>query len=253
MRRILIIVYSAFLFILLVNIVYYKSLYKNQINYIVELLDRQVQIIGISVDNINNGFISDLNRIGFSEDLPLFFTDPDNQYRARESMRLFFSKYNEFVTSIKLYDNNKNEFTLKKDTDTETEAWLEQTFLLHVQPEIFLIEKLAEEGRQSNYYLPVINKRTNEVIGNIVVTVDYQKYFNEIFSAFNLKDYQWQWVISNSGDIIYDNSGSKISYSQLDKIILDLEDRSIENKIHTAVIDGKIVGIDKRPSDTAIP
>ncbi len=239
MRRILVIVYSAFIFILLVNIVYYKSLYKNQINYIVELLDRQVQIIGISVDNINNGFISDLNRIGFSEDLPMFFTDPDNQYRARESMRLFFSKYNEFITSIKLYDNNKNEFTLKKDTDTETEAWLEQTFLLHVQPEIFLIEKLVEVSRQSNYYLPVINKRTNEVIGNIVVAVDYQKYFNEIFSAFNLKDYQWQWVISNSGDIIYDNSGSKISYSQLDKIILDLEDRSIENKIHNALIDGE--------------
>ena len=102
MRRILIIVYSAFLLILLVNIVYYKSLYKNQINYIVELLDRQVQIIGISVDNINNGFISDLNRIGFSEDLPMFFTDPDNQYRARERMRLFFSKYNEFVTRYKI-------------------------------------------------------------------------------------------------------------------------------------------------------
>ena len=28
-------------------------------------------------------------------------------------MKLFFSKYQEFVTGIKFYDNNKNEFTLK--------------------------------------------------------------------------------------------------------------------------------------------
>ena len=28
-------------------------------------------------------------------------------------MKLFFSKYKNFVTGIKLYDNNKNEFTLK--------------------------------------------------------------------------------------------------------------------------------------------
>ena len=56
------------------------------------------------------------------------------------------------------------------------------------------MEKLVEENRRFNYYLPVINKNKNELFGNIVVTVDYQKYFHEIFSVFNLKDYQWQWV-----------------------------------------------------------
>ena len=38
-------------------------------------------------------------------------------------MKKFFSKYQDFVTGIKLYDNNKNEFTLKKD---ESDEWLEQ-------------------------------------------------------------------------------------------------------------------------------
>ena len=33
-------------------------------------------------------------------------------------MKLFFSKYQDFVTGIKLYDNNKNEFTLKKDDES---------------------------------------------------------------------------------------------------------------------------------------
>ena len=52
MRKILILVYSAFL-IMLSNYFYYKNLYNKQISYIVELLDRQVQIVGLSVDATN--------------------------------------------------------------------------------------------------------------------------------------------------------------------------------------------------------
>ena len=134
MRRILILVYTAFLIIMIANFIYYKSLYNKQINYIIELLDRQVQIVGLSVDSTNNGFDSDFNRINYSEDLSSFFTNPKNQTSAKESMKSFFSKYNEFVTGIKLYDNNKNEFTLKKDDNGN---WLEQPYILHVQGEIY--------------------------------------------------------------------------------------------------------------------
>ena len=111
----------------MLNYFYYKNLYNKQINYIIELLDRQVQIVGLSVDNTNNGFSSDLNKIMFAEDLTQFFSNPENQYRARERMKLFFSKYQDFVTGIKVYDNNKNEFTLKKnDPERGTGEWLEQ-------------------------------------------------------------------------------------------------------------------------------
>ena len=101
MRRILIIVYSAFLMIMLVNYFYYKNLYNNQINYIIELLDRQVQIVGLSVDSTNNGFLKRSKPDNFDEDLDTFFTNPENQYRAKEKMKLFFSKYQDFVTGIK--------------------------------------------------------------------------------------------------------------------------------------------------------
>jgi len=240
MKRVLLLAYSAFLIILLINYFYYNSLYNKQINYIVELLDRQVQIVGHSVDSTNNGFLSDLNQIGFEEDLNDFFTKtkPDIQYRAKEKMKLFFSKYQDFVTGIKYYDNNKNEFTLKKDDDSGG-GWLEQPYILHVQAEIYFMEKLVEENWKFDYYLPVLNKKTNEIIGNIVVTVDYQKYFKEIFSVFNLKDYQWQWVVSDSGAIIYDNSQYGFVYSKLDQITKSLAGGSVENITHNATFKGK--------------
>jgi signal transduction histidine kinase/CheY-like chemotaxis protein len=240
MRKILIPVYAAFLIIVIANFVYYKSLYNKQINYIVELLDRQVQIVGLSVDSTNNGFDSDFNRINFSEDLSSFFTNPKNQASAKESMKSFFSKYSEFVIGIKLYDNNKNEFTLKKDDNGN---WLEQPYILHLQGEIYKNEKPVRENKKFSYYLPVMDKGTEEIIGNLVVTVDYQNYFKSIFSEFNLKDYQWQWVVSDSGEIVYDNNQHDVVYSQLDKIKKGLAAGSVENIMHTAVINGKQIDI----------
>ena len=51
--------------------------------------------------------------------------------------------------------------------------------------------------------MPVVK---NDIpIGNIQVNIDYQKFFKETFNAFNFQDYQWQWVIGDSGKVIYDN------------------------------------------------
>jgi signal transduction histidine kinase/CheY-like chemotaxis protein len=236
MKRILIIVYSVFLMIMLVNYIYYKSLYNKQINYIVELLDRQVQIVGLEVDSTNFDFVSDLTQIIYSENVTSFFDQsvPEVRFRITERMKLFFSKYKDFITGIKLYDNNKNEFSLKRE---DSGAWLEQPFILHVQSEIVGEEKLIRQNRKFDYYLPVI--KNNIPVGNIVVTVDYQKYFSEIFSVFNLKDYQWQWVVSDSGEIIFDNNANRIKYSQIEKITRNLDGGTVENFIHSAKINDK--------------
>jgi len=230
MRRILILVYSAFIVIMFANYLYYKNLYDRQIEYIIRLLDRQVQIVGLSVDNTNNNFSSDLTEISYSEDLAKFFIKEGNfQQNAIEKMKLFYSKYEDFVTGIKLFDNNRNEYTLKKDGD----LWLDQQFILHVQGEITKMETLVNENEKYQYFLPVFEN--NDVVGNIAVSVDYQNYFNEIFNVFNLKDYQWQWVVDNSGDIVYDNAERKVSYSSLDVIKAALEEGSVSNLVHVAL------------------
>ncbi len=241
MRRILILVYSAFLIIMLSNYFYYKNLYNKQIDYIVKLLDQQVQTVGLSVDSTNYWFSNDLNRIIYKEDLSLFFTNSENQLTSKERMKLFFSKYNDFVTGIKYFDNNKNEFTLKKDNDNNSGEWLEQPFILHAQAQMYNMEKLVQEDQKFNYYQPVL--KNNETIGNLVVTVDYQKYCKAILSEFNLKDYQWQWVVTYSGEIIYDNNRNKARYSQLDKITKSLAEGSVANIIHNATIFNRKVEI----------
>lgn len=228
MTRSLTIVITAIVIIIITNISYYKGLYNKQINYRVNLLDRQVKSVGLSVDSINDNFASDLNEVVFPDDISHFFIEPESKIRTVSRLELFFSRYSNLITGIKLYDNNKNEFTLKKD---ETGInWLEQTFILHVQGEIKPRELLIEEGRNYEYYLPII--KNNVPAGNILVSIDYRKYFTEILRAFNLQEYQWQWVIDDSSKIIYTNNLNKLRYSEKEKIMTALEKRKSGNLIH---------------------
>ena len=238
MRRVIILVYSAFLVILLINFFYYKSLYNNQINYIVKLLDRQVQIVGLEVDSTNNDFGSELTRISFSEDPTGFFnkSKPEIKFRVTEQMKLFYSRYKDFVTNIRLYDNNLNEYTLSKDEATN--AWIEGEFIALDQREIQKMDKLVESNGKFNYYGTILTKSGGVPFGNIMVSVDYKRFFLKLFSKFNLKDYQWQWVISDKGEIIFDNNGAPIKYSQIDNIVKAVSNGANSNIIHEAVING---------------
>jgi signal transduction histidine kinase/CheY-like chemotaxis protein len=73
-----------------------------------------------------------------------------------------------------------------------------------------------------------------------VVTVDYQRYFSEMFSAFSLKDYQWQWVVSNAGEIIYSNHEKRLQFTKIANIIEKLNGGTTDNIVHEVNIDGKL-------------
>jgi signal transduction histidine kinase/CheY-like chemotaxis protein len=239
MRRVIILAYSAFLLILIANFFYYNNLYKKQIRYINELLDRQVQIVGLEVDSTNNGFVSELTQINFdySKDLSRFFekSTPAIKAKIKEQLELFYQKYKDFVIKIRLYDNNLNEYTLSKDESKND--WIDGEFIALDQREIQMRERLMQDGKNFDYYVTIL--KDGKPAGNIVVTVDYQKYFMRLFSKFNMKDYQWQWVLSDSGKIIYDNFGKAVEYTHLERITSDLSKGSIARTTHIAISEGK--------------
>ena len=168
-------------------------------------------------DQTNNSFSSDLSEIVYTGDIEKFFTDQDHRKAAIEKIRFFYSKYQDFVNGIRICDDRKNEFTLKID-DGE---WLEQQFVLHNQNTVYQRDTLVKGNRHYEYYLPVFTN--NHVAGNIVVAVDYEKYFDELFSVYKLKDSQWQWVLDDSDQIVFSNCENKISYSGTGRITNALE------------------------------
>jgi signal transduction histidine kinase/CheY-like chemotaxis protein len=243
MRRVLIYVYSAVFIIIIVNFFYYDNLYKRQIRYITDLLDRQVQIVGLEVDSTNAGFDHDLAGINFNyqKEISRFFDKnaTENRPRVIEQFQNFYSKFKDFVIMIRLYDNRLNEFTLSKD-EAKNE-WLPDQYSSFEQSEIVTHEQIVRNGKNFDYYVTILNEGKPE--GNIVVTVDYQKYFERLFSKFKLNEKQWQWVIADSGAVIYDNFGRKVEYTRRDRIVSDLANTNMSRITHMAISNGERIEI----------
>ncbi len=219
MKKISLVAYSAFLILVVITALFYVSLFRNQIEYSNKILDRQVMIVGSDIDNTSMYIISDLNEIDFSDDIPQFFTDPSVNERAREKMKLYYSRYEDIIVGLMLNNNLGDVYTLFKDE--ERNSWLDGSYRAQTVPQIYTVEQFEKERERYKYYLPVLSN--GEVLGNLVITLDFTRYFSRIFAKYNLEQFQWQWVVNDTGTIIFDNHGGEVIYSQLNKITDALE------------------------------
>ncbi|MCU0378869.1 MAG: response regulator [Bacteroidales bacterium] len=229
MKKITIIAYSAFLLIMLINLVFYNSLYKNQIEYSVKLLDRQARIVGSDIDNTSMYFVSDLTEINFSDDISLFFSDDQVRERAKGKIKLYYSRYEDIIVGLMLYNNAGDVYTLFKDE--ERNSWLDGSYRAQSLPRIYTTETLENERDKYKYYLPVI--KDGQVLGNFVVTIDFERYFSTVFTKYNLGQNQWQWVVNDSGMVVFDNFAGESEYSELRKIIEDLDEGVSGRVVHS--------------------
>lgn len=235
MRRTFIAAYSAFVLLMLVTALFYFSLYRNQIEYSNKLLDRQVMIAGSDVDNTSMYIVSDLNEIDFSEDIALFFSDPEVNERAKEKMKLYYSRYEDIVVGLMLYNTDGDVYTLFKDE--ERNSWLDGSYRAQTVPYIHTREKLEKEHERYKYYLPVLSN--GKVLGNLVITIDFGRFFSGIFTKYNLEQYQWQWVVNDSGTVVFDNHPGEVIYTHLDRLSQALSLGNSGRISHSMTMDGE--------------
>lgn len=229
MKKITIVAYSAFLLIMLINLVFYNSLYKNQIEYSVKLLDRQARIVGSDIDNTSMYIVSDLTEINFSDDISLFFTDDQVNERAKGKIKLYYSRYEEIIVGLMLYNNAGDVYTLFKDE--ERNSWLDGSYRAQTLPRIYSVETLENERGKYKYFLPVI--KDGQVLGNFVITIDFERYFSTVFTKYNLEQNQWQWVVNDSGMVVFDNYAGEARYTELKKISDDLNEGISGRVVHS--------------------
>lgn len=241
-------IYSTLLVIIILGIngVYYKNLYHRQINYVVRLLSQQVALIGSEIGNTNLYFESDASKIFFDVKIEEFFRDEYVRERVTEKLKFFYSKYSDFIVNIKLNNINAENFTLYQDS--ENDDWIANMYLSQEQSKIVQRDILVPNRDKFDYYLPVIDSK-GLTIGNFIVTVDYVKYFHSQFNKYKLEDYQWQWLISEDGKILFTNYFSTdftdtrnidgIKIRNLDVIYNNLTEEISGNLIHRIDVNGE--------------
>lgn len=154
-------------------------------------------------------FSSDIN-----QEVQKFSTEIFNnteQYRnTTQSLRLFFTKYQDLVTKISVYDNQKNFYALylePGDDSGKDDAFVVDSFATLRQKPLSPVEHLEQNGSDLMYYYPFFGQ--DVVIGNVVVELDLKQYSDIVFSLYpKSSKLSWQWILNADGKVIIDDFGA---------------------------------------------
>jgi hypothetical protein len=113
-KSFIIILAAVFIFIG-VNCFFYIRIFREQRDFQAELLTRQIRICGSTIEQSGMNFESEVNYILFSENISLLFSDSEVKERSSKNLELFYTKYENLVNYINIFDNNYNVYRLLKD------------------------------------------------------------------------------------------------------------------------------------------
>ncbi len=247
MKRLTILTVVLFLIILVINGIYYNRMYQKQIDYVKDLLGQQIGIIGAEVNNTNITFESDLNEIIMKEEFHHFFDGGNEDVRERiiEKLKFYYSKYDNFVETIEYNSRDARVFMLYKDS--EDDEWIANTYLAQNQKELLMRDELIPNRNKWDLAQPVYSE--GEVTGNIIITVDYINYFNDIFSKYKLEEQQWQWLMDNEGQVVFSNyfendiarwdDYGELNIRSLSQIYNNIDEGINGNIVHAIEADGE--------------
>ncbi len=206
MRKIYLSLFAIIIVLIVANIFYYRNIYKQQVNFQKNILMRQTEICSWEVEQHISGFINELNFILFTENLPLFFTNHEIKASSTGKIETFFQKYKELITTLSLYDNQKNIFNIFKDRNNNAVTDL---YVSREQQGLFEKESIEEQNGESVFILPYF--LDSKVTGNIVVKIDTRKYIQTVFENYHIKNTLFQWLINSNGDIVFSTFPSDIA------------------------------------------
>ncbi len=239
MKKIYILIPLIIIIIIVSNVYYYLNIYHLQVDFQKNFLLKQTQISGYEIEKTGQDFLSDLNFILFSENINKFFTDPAAKEEVSRKIEIFYTKYQNLITGINLYDTQRHAFTFYKDN---TNKRISNTFLTREQKPLVTREKILFENGSYAYYLPVFNN--NQVSGNVIVMLDYQQYIRSVFEKSHLGNIQWQWLLDENGKVLFSNlQTDSLSILDLDKIAKEIKKGYQGTLQHKVIISGKETGI----------
>jgi PAS domain S-box-containing protein len=186
--------------VILANIYYFIDIYKSQIKFQRELVTRQVQLCGSRIEQVGNEFENEINYILFSDDIAGLFSKEDFRERGTKKLENFYSKYQNLITNIRIYDSRSNVLNLTKDIKNQ---FYTDFYSTHKQKELISKDQVEFQKNVFKFYLPVYKE--NAVFANIEVTCDFVGFINKEFNNFHAGNTIWQYLVTDEGDVIIQN------------------------------------------------
>ncbi len=221
--------------VIAINVYFIRVIYKQQVNFQKNIIFQQAKNCANELESSMFMFESNINKIIFSDDLSEIFKNESVKERTLRKLELFYSTYEHLIKNIYVYDKDRNVLNLFQDKNRQ---FITDVYIAQRQRKLEDKERIVFREGVYQYSLPVF--KDNVVLGNLVVSLDFENYIHSVLEKFHLEHSIWQWIVDEKGNLVSANIGSNISGEVPHEIAANLHNGQKGFLVHTMMIDGKI-------------
>lgn len=238
MKRYYGIVLLVFIIILAVVLFSFWRIYIRQIAYQRDILQKQVQNCGDEIEKKISLFSSDVNYILFSEDLTSIISSESTRHSAVIKIERLYLSYRDLLRNVYIYDQNKNVINLFCD---KKNSLIIDPYTAQRQKTLTDVVSVQKTQDDYQYSLPVY--KNNQLVGNMVLSLDFARFIYSTAEKYHLSNTLWQWITDEKGNVLSYNLKQDVNFPSIEKIQEDLSNGLSGSYQHKVLINNKSVRV----------
>lgn len=196
MKKVYIIFLAFVCTVIIVTLILFYSISQKQINSQKQLLAKQGSQCVSLLEKASLDFENQVNYILYTDSILDVFNSTKRATPIIHKLELFYASFPDLISSITIYDNDKNVFSLLRDKNAN---YITDFYSAHTQRNLHSKATVVFENDQYTYNQPVFEKSV--VIANIVFGINYAKFIESSLKPYT-NGTSWQWAVRDSDGII---------------------------------------------------
>jgi|WetSurSiteA1Bulk_404760.scaffolds.fasta_scaffold00034_9 PAS domain S-box-containing protein len=188
--------------VILLNIYFNISIYRNQIAFQRSILSGQAEASVSEIEGALMKFENEVNALLYSNALlTIDISSDDINQDGLRSLELLLTNNSALIKNVHIYDSNKNVLNLSFNKKNRL---LVDPFVTQRQNELQDREIVMKSNEEYLYTFPVFSN--NLLYANVAFTLDLPDFLQSVFDHYHHNGNFWQWMVDNEGKIMYNNA-----------------------------------------------
>lgn len=223
-----------------INALFYFQILNKQLDFQTNLLERQVQICGNTIEQEGQRFENELNSIPYESDFTRLFTDEEIRQTGSVNLQKLYTGYRDLINKITVYDNENNVYSLIIDNKGN---FVSDYYESQRQTALNDRDLLIQSNGKHQLTIPGFDE-AGVVRSNIVVDLNYTRFIDAIFDRYGLEGMMWQWLVSDEGELISGvDETVEVPVSDLRKVGAEVLEINEGSFVHTITVDSVLTQV----------
>ena len=188
--------------VILLNIYFNISIFRNQITFQRSILSGQAEVSVGEIESALMKFENEVNALLFSNALlNVNISSDDLNQDGLRNLEMLFTNNSDLIKNVHIYDSNKNALNLSFNKKNRL---LVDPYITQHQNKLQDREIVMKLDDQYLYTFPVFSD--NQLVANVAFTLDLEGYFQSVFNHYHHNGDFWQWMVDSEGKVIFSNA-----------------------------------------------